>query len=128
MIDQLIHNYLFLLLMIPPISTVLVYYVSVFFFRHRWKAIHFSVQGTALFYVIAVTLLLEKLFGYNFIGIILIILISVLAVILIIQWKSKTEVILRNGLKIVARISFLVFALLYILLISYEIIQYIYKS
>lgn len=110
----------------PVVSTILLYSISTFLYKHRWKAIHLSVQGSAIFYVIAVILLLEKLIQISIIGYALIFIILVLAIILIIQWKTKTEVVLKDGLKVLTRICFLLFGVIYVLLISYEIIQMIY--
>lgn len=127
MVQQLIHHNLFIFFLIfPIISTLVVFYLSNYIFKHTWKAIHFTVQSTAVFYIIAVVLLLEKFFNQTFVGIILIILITVLSVILIFQWKRHTEVNLRTGLKVLTRISFLVFGIIYTMLISYEIFQAMY--
>lgn len=127
MIQQLIDNHVFIFLLVfPVISTIVVFYMSNFIFKHKWKAIHFTVQWTAIFYMIAVVLLLEKLLNQAVVGIMLIILITVLSIILIFQWKRHTEVNLRNGLKVLTRISFLVFGIIYSILISYEIIQGMY--
>lgn len=127
MVHPLLHNHVFIfLLIVPVISTIFVFYVSNLICKHKWKAIHFAVEWTAIFYIIAVILLLEKLLEQTVIGIVLIILITVLSIILILQWKNHTEVVLRNGIKVLTRISFLVFGLIYFLLISYEIIQAMY--
>jgi len=111
---------------IPIFKTLIVYFIIYKITRHRWKAIHISVQWTAIFYIIAVTILLQKIFAYDFISIILISLILMLAIILIIQRNLHTEVLLGKGLKVLARFSFLLFGCIYILLIIYEIIDYIY--
>src|SRR5690625_4429870 len=111
---------------IPIFTTLIVYFIIYKITRHRWKAIHISVQWTAIFYIIAVTILLQKIFAYDFISIILISLILMLAIILIIQRNLHTEVLLGKGLKVLARFSFLLFGCIYILLIIYEIIDYIY--
>lgn len=124
--EEIIHNLPFIFIIIPLIATLTLYQISYFIFKHRWKAIHLSVQWTAIFYIIAVTILLEKLIEQNIIGYILIGLIVTLAVILIIQWKNNTEVILLNGLRVLWRICFLLFAVTYMVLISYELFQLIY--
>lgn len=129
MIHPYLHsNLLIIFITFPMIATLIVYYITYALFSHRWKAIHISVQATAIFYIIAVIILLERFLEQTVIGIILILLISLLAIILIVQWKKKTEVVLRNGLKVLARISFLLFALIYLLLLSYEFIQNIYTN
>jgi|GEM_PF-1614436 len=113
-------------IIIPVAATIIVYFVNRYFLKNHWKAIHFTVQTTAIFYLVAVVLLLEKLFGQPIIGTVLIILIVILSIILIWQRKRKTEVVLLDGLKILLRICFLSFGLLYLLLISYEIFIAVY--
>lgn len=115
-----------ILLSIPIFTTFIVYYISKKIFQHRWKAIHLSVELTAIFYIVAVAIFLQKHFHDQFIGWILIVLIVILACILIFQWKRHTEVVLRKGLKVLARISFLLFGLLYILFLLYELVYFVY--
>lgn len=117
-----------LFITIPILMTWIVYFITNKIVKHQWKAIHFSVQSTAIFYIIAVAILLQNIFHYQFVGIILICLIVFLAVILIIQWKKDTEVVLRKGLKVLLRISFLLFGAVYIILIGYEIVQLIISN
>src|SRR5690625_1308983 len=126
MIYPFISELIFLIFIsIPIISTLILYFICKQITKYRWKAIHLSVQISVIFYIIAVILLVEKVLKQNVLWIILIVLISLLAVILIIQCRMKTEVSMRNGLKILARISFLLFGILYLLLITYEIAQFV---
>ncbi len=113
------------LIVLPILMTLLFYFFGVHFTGNRWKSIHKASQWTAIFYVIAVSLLLEKIFQHGFIGYILILLIIILAVILIIQWKKDTEVTLLSGLRLLWRISFLLFSLTYVGLVIYMIVRFI---
>lgn len=115
-----------ILVIIPLFTTYIVYYVSNKKVKHRWKAIHLSVEWTAIFYIIAVAILLHRHFQYQFVGWIMIVLISILSCILIYQWKKHTEVVLRKGLKVLSRISFLLFGFIYIAFVLYEIGYLIY--
>jgi|SRR5690625_375335 len=124
--NQIIHNLPFILIVIPIFLTFTFYQIMYLISKQRWKAIHFSVQASTIFYIAAVVVLLDKWIEQPLTGYILIGLILTLSIILIIQWKIHTEVILRNGLKLLARISFLIFFIAYIILISYEVIQFIY--
>jgi len=123
---QLTFSMTLLFVTIPIFTTLLVYYVVKKITKQKWKAIHISVQATAIFYIVAVTILLQRLLQVQLVGIILISLILLLAIILIIQWKQETEVVLTKGLKVLTRFSFLVFGFLYVGLIIYEIIVFIY--
>jgi len=114
-----------ILICCPGLMTIIFYQLHVRKRHNKWKAIHFSVQYSAIFYVIATSLLLHRLFSIYFIGVILIILILILAIILIIQWKQEMEVILVKGLKILWRITFLLFFLFYAGLFVYMFLQYL---
>lgn len=112
-----------ILIIIPIFSTVILYYIMKWISRHPWKAIHFSTQWSAFLYVVAVSLLLEKHIGVATFGFFIVGILLLLSIHLIVQWKKDTEVILKKGLKLVTRVCFLLFSLLYIILISYEIIE-----
>lgn len=122
---QLIDNLPGILIIIPILTTIVLYQLSYRISKRRWIAVHLSVQWSTVFYIIAVTILLERLIHQNIIGYIIIGLLLLLSAILIVQRKKKTEVVLRDGLKVLSRISFLIFSSTYIVLISYELIQLI---
>ena len=75
------------------------------------------------FYLIAAALFVYQLFQLNITGYIFIALISLLAIILIIQWKKDTEVLLLKGVKVLLRITFLIGGAGYIVLFVFYIIQ-----
>jgi len=112
-------------IILPLFMTLLLYSLGVRLTGNHWKAIHKSTQWTAVFYIIAVILLLEKILHQGFIGYVLILLIIMLAIILIIQWKKEMEVALLNGLRLLWRISFLFFFLTYLGLVIYMIVRFI---
>lgn len=114
-----------ILVMIPLFSTIILYFIMKWISHHPWKAIHFSTQWSAFFYVVAVSLLLEKHIEVTTLGFFIVGILLLLSIHLIVQWKKNTEVILKKGLKVVTRLCFLLFSVLYIILISYEIIEII---
>lgn len=107
----------YILISIPVISTIIIYQIRFKMIHNQWASFHLAAQLSAIFYIAAVSTLLHILFDSYYIGIILIILISVLALIIIIQWKKDTEVLLLKGLKLLSRISFLTFFIGYIVLL-----------
>lgn len=111
------------LIIIPIFSTWLFYIIGKKFQKYEWKAFRFAVNWTTIFYVIATNILLYQLFNQQFIGITVIVMLFLLAIILIIQRKKRTEVILWKGIKLLWRICFLIFFVVYILLIIYLIIR-----
>lgn len=116
------------LIIIPVFSTILLYQLHKKIKKSSWKALHFSAQVSSLFYIAAVTSLLYVLFEISVIGKLLILFLIILSIMLILQWKKDTEVSLLKALKILLRISFLSFGLLYVLLIVYWGIDYFYLA
>lgn len=113
-----------ILMICPPILSILIYYVGRYVFKHKRRAFHFTISWTTLLYIVAVTILIDTNFSINLYGIIPIVLLVQLSIILIIQWKNRTEVILSNGLKLLWRFNFLIFIPLYIGLIVYLLIKH----
>lgn len=125
MLEMIVKYGPYILMGMPIFLSLFIYYISVRLSGSKWKAIHKSVQMTAIFYIIAVALLIKLMFDLRFIGYISIFLIVMLGTILIIQWKKNTEVVLLNGLRLLWRISFLIFFILYVGLITYMIVLFI---
>lgn len=121
---QLLENLPIILISVPLLITLIIYTISYRLKRHKWRAIHMAVQGSAVFYVIAVTIFLQQIFKISLVGYMLIFIILILTIILIIQWKKKTEVMLFGALKVLWRILFLLFFVIYIGLLVYLLIVY----
>src|SRR5690625_2704449 len=128
MIQKLPEHLPTIFICIPIIFTYVFYKIVYIFKKNKWRAIHLSVQFTAIFYIIAVTLMIYDSFQLKVSSYILIFHIVLLAIFLIIQWKTKTEVILLDGLKILLRISFLIFFVIYICLFTYKLFDFIYRN
>lgn len=125
---KLINFLPYLLIVLPILSTVIIYQIRFNVVGNQWKAIHTAVQLSAIFYVAAVVSLFKLLFGSYFIGYTLILLICVLAGLLIWQWKKEMEVVFLKGLKFLSRIIFLSFFIGYIFLLVYWAVDYFYLS
>ncbi|WP_268801929.1 DUF3397 family protein [Ornithinibacillus halophilus] len=113
------------MIMIPLPLTLLFYRVFLWIFKHKVKSFHKSMNWTTLFYIIAVDLLLVELFSGQFIGYILLILLSILLMIVIIQWKREIDINHFKAIKLMWRISFLTFSISYIILLLLWLITYI---
>lgn len=98
---------------LPLFASMLVYIVSMIIERNKWKAIQKLVNWTTLFYIIAVTIMLTLIFGMDFTGIVLITLLAILTCIIFIQWRTNRDVEIRRAVKLLWRISFLLFFVLY---------------
>jgi len=128
MIQKLVHYLPTILMIIPMIVTYIFYKITYILSKNKWRAIHISVQFTAIFYVVAVTIMMSNIFDFNVFSYILIFHIALLAIFLIIQWKTRIEVILRDGLKLLLRLSFLIFLILYVCLALYILFDIIYQN
>lgn len=115
----------YLFIGLPFVMTFLVYYFSKRTFGNQWRAIHTAVQWTAIFYIIAVAILLKMMLQQSVFGYMLILLIVILAIILIFQWKHQAEVILKDGLRLLWRVSFLLFSITYSGLLIYVLVRFI---
>src|SRR5699024_7634797 len=114
-----------LIITFPIIATFLLYWLAAKLFKHRLKAVHFAVNWTTLIYIVTDLILIFLLFGLQLTGILFIILLILLAVIMIIQWKVNTDVQFFKALKILWRICCLVFFLLYIWFVFYQFTYFI---
>src|SRR5699024_10308924 len=115
-----------LIITFPKIATFLLYWLAAKIYKHRLKAVHFAVNCTTLIYIVTDLLLIFSLFDLQLTVILFIILLILLAVIMIIPWKVNTDVQFFKALKILWRLCFLVFLLLYICLVLFGIISRIY--
>ncbi|UJL47844.1 DUF3397 domain-containing protein [Virgibacillus sp. NKC19-16] len=125
MVDFIIYFIAFFIT-VPILATWIVYKISLRLYDHQWKAIRISVNWTTILYMIAVLILLSDIFDQQFIGIMLVLLLSMLAGIIILQWKARTEVVLTKAFKTLWRLCFLIFLFLYICLVLIGVIQRIF--
>ncbi|WP_077325992.1 DUF3397 domain-containing protein [Virgibacillus siamensis] len=124
MLDIII--YLLALIITAPIAvTWIVYLIGFKLYRHKWKALHKSVNWTTPLYIIAVLVLFNLIFEQSFFGVLLVVLPSLFTIIAVVQWRLYTEVAFRNIFKIFWRICFLLFGILYCLLILIGIVKQI---
>ncbi|MHA6251391.1 DUF3397 domain-containing protein [Oceanobacillus sp. CAU 1775] len=97
----------------PLFSSIIVYFISMTIERNKWKAIHRVVNWTTIFYVIAVLMMLQMIFDRNFIGIAIIVLLTILTIIVVVQWKKDRDIQFLSAFKLLLRVSFLLFFVLY---------------
>lgn len=109
---------------VPMVASFIVYVISKVRLRNLWKAIHMMVDWTTLFYILAVMIMLFVLFERHFFGYILIFLLMALSVIIFNQWKKERDIQLKKAVKLLWRISFLLFFFLYGCLTVLGIIKY----
>ncbi|WP_226037928.1 DUF3397 domain-containing protein [Aquibacillus saliphilus] len=110
---------------VPILITIITYVIAKKVQRNNWKAIHISVNYSTLLYIISVGMLLDIIFNRNFFSIIIIVLLIMLSISVIVQWKVKEEILFRYVWKGFWRCSFLLFGFSYIGLIIIGIARYI---
>lgn len=111
-----------LLITFPFIPTIIVYKVSDKIVKHKLRALHIAINWTTILYIFATIRILNMMFDQQFIGIVIGLILVLLAIIIIWQWKIKTEVLLNKALKILWRLCFIIFLFAYLILVVYGII------
>lgn len=125
MVDWIRSNLIIILILSPIFTTYLIYFFILKISKKKWKAIHISVQMSVVLYVIAVILIVNHLFHVNMTSYVIIFHLFLLAIILIKQRYSQTEIILYDGIRLLLRLSFLIFSVSYILLTIYYVFSQI---
>jgi len=117
-----------LLITFPFIPTIIVYKVSDIMMQHKLRALHIAINWTTILYILASMRILNMMFDQQFIGIIIGLILVLLAIIIIWQWKTNTEVLLNKAIKILWRLCFLIFLFAYTILVVYGVILRIISS
>lgn len=123
MIDFFIYI-LAILITVPPVLALIVYYFSLKRFHSTMRAVHATVRWTTLFFIVAVDLLISVVFNISATGGIIVALLILLTLIIYYQWKN-TEIRLRKALRLLWRITFLLFFVLYLLLLLAGVVKQI---
>ncbi|MDC3416490.1 DUF3397 family protein [Aquibacillus salsiterrae] len=113
MVDFLANSIAFLVTF-PLIATIIVYKIWVTLIRSKKRAIHATVNVTTVFYIVSVITVLFQLTNYLLLAHTLILLIILLACCVVVQWKTKGEIIFTYAWKVFYRTSFLLFLALHI--------------
>src|SRR5699024_1602601 len=101
---------------LPMIVTLIMYWGALNFSFHKLKALHFAVHWSCLLYIIADLILIRIIFNQQVVGIVLLCFLCLFTIIVINQCKVKNEVNFSKGIKLVWRMSFLFFLMMYICL------------
>ncbi|HZW68802.1 MAG TPA: DUF3397 family protein [Pseudogracilibacillus sp.] len=114
---QWLDNNLLIILLLPFIWTLLIYFIVRFFKTHRWRKVHIIVQWSALAYVFGVVLIVDELYNVFILSYVLIVFILFLALQIVMQWRNDTSISLMTAIVLLLRIVFLLFIIAYIVLI-----------
>lgn len=115
MIDLLIHLFAFFVT-VPLLATLIAFVI----FKRKYPrtniAFQKAAQWTAVFYVIAVDLILTDLFQMNMLLLIVPFFVLIVGLLLLGQYNTKGHFIFGRAIKTAWRLFFLIFFVLYILL------------
>lgn len=106
-----------IIIALPIILTIILYQIHYWIKKKQWLAIHFSTQASSVFYVIAVSIMVDTWLPFRSIGYILISILLILSVLVIMQWKKDTEINIKQAFKILLRTLFLFFFIAYVTLL-----------
>ncbi|MFS0672338.1 DUF3397 domain-containing protein [Ornithinibacillus sp. 179-J 7C1 HS] len=108
---------------LPILATIVMYYILKYLYRNPIKAFHKAINWSTFLYILAVHTLLSYLFSVNYLGYIFVLLLSILTVLIILQWKKYSEINYYKAFKLLWRLSFLLFFTLYIGLVLFGIVK-----
>lgn len=109
----------------PIIATFVVYLLSKRRKNHTWRAIHQAVHWTFLLYVLSCIAIFYVLFNRTFISWILLLHIAILMTLIILQWKRDTHINMKRSIKLLSRISFIIFFVGYLSFALYGILSHL---
>ncbi|MFD1849154.1 DUF3397 domain-containing protein [Oceanobacillus bengalensis] len=124
MVNVLIYIFAFFIT-IPIIATFIVFWLSVKRGKSKQKSVHVAVNWTYPLFFVAIVILFRVIFDIGIFSYLFIFLLTVLMIILFLQWKLHTDIKLAKALKVLVRVTFLVFLFLYICLLLIGLIQQI---
>ncbi len=127
MTDFLISS-LAMVITLPFPFLFLFYFFARKWYRHKQKALHQSVTVTAPIFIVSVHVLLFVLFERSFFAYIIIMLLLLLALSVVIQYKVHDEIRLFKAIKSFWRLSFLLFFAVYSSLSLFGLINRMFFS
>nr|WP_221261017.1 DUF3397 domain-containing protein [Anoxybacillus tengchongensis] len=112
------------MIVMPFFSFFFMFVLAKTVFRRKGKrAFHFAVNGSTIFFIFAVHVLLQAIFQRSYIVELLIFFIVTFMIGMILYWKKTGDVSLQRTFKLYWRMQFLLFTTAYIGLFIYGIIH-----
>src|SRR5699024_11542396 len=95
---QWLDNNLLIILLLPFIWTLLIYFIVRFFKTHPWRKVHIIVQWSALAYVFGVVLIVDELYIVFILSYVLIVFILFLSFQIFMHWRNGTSFSLYSSM------------------------------
>ncbi len=117
-------SFIAVMIVMPFFSFFFMFVLAKTVFRRKGKrAFHFAVNGSTIFFIFAVHVLLQAIFQRSYIVELLIFFIATFMIGMILYWKKTGDVSLQRTFKLYWRMQFLLFTTAYIGLFIYGIIH-----
>lgn len=117
-------SFIAVMIVMPFFSFFFMFVLAKTVFRRKGKrAFHFAVNGSTIFFIFAVHVLLQAIFQRSYIVELLIFFIVTFMIGMILYWKKTGDVSLQRTFKLYWRMQFLLFTTAYIGLFIYGIIH-----
>ncbi|ACJ34201.1 DUF3397 domain-containing protein [Anoxybacillus flavithermus] len=121
---DILTSFIAIMIVMPFFSFFFIFTFAKAIFKRKGKrALHFAVNGSTIFFIFAVHVLLQAVFQRSYIVELLIFLIVTFMIGMILYWKKTGDVSLQRTFKLYWRMQFLLFATAYIGLFIYGIIH-----
>ncbi|GHI01258.1 DUF3397 domain-containing protein [Neobacillus kokaensis] len=111
-----------LLFSMPILGFLLIFVILKFISEDTRRSVHKALDYTTLLFIISVHFLIKTIWGYSFLGGILLVIIFIAMVFVIVHWKIKGEIDFKKVLKGFWRFNFIIFFLAYVGLTLYGLI------
>ncbi|MBM7540468.1 DUF3397 family protein [Amphibacillus cookii] len=107
--EQVIAYLIALAITFPFVITLTLYYGVKYFVKNKKRAIHLSMEYSAIFYVIATVYIFQETFNQQIIGVLILTLLITLLLFIILQWMLIGDIIIKRVWQLYLRTLFLIF-------------------
>ncbi|SDJ03753.1 DUF3397 domain-containing protein [Salimicrobium halophilum] len=123
----------FTFIVAPIVTMPLLFFLFIYIWFQKWtktkkRALRGAVHLTAPIFVVDVYLLLEVLFGSGYIGWVVVMLLCLMGLSCVIQYKTREELKFGRTFKGFLRLAFLVFTFAHVSLFSYGFVTHVFLA
>lgn len=117
-------SFIAIMIVMPFLSFFFIFTLAKAVFRRKGKrAFHLAVNGSTIFFIVAVHVLLQAIFQRSYIVEFLIFFIVTFMIGIVLYWKKTGDVSLQRTFKLYWKMQFLLFTTVYVGLFIYGIIH-----
>lgn len=108
---------------LPILTFIVIFIVSKSITKNGQRSARHAVDGSTIFFIIAVYFLNQTIWGQSFLWIILLVMIFIAMIVSIVHWKVREEVDFLRIARGTWRLQFLLFSFSYLVLIIVGIVR-----